>query len=240
MTRAGESRRVAVGADGRCGVTVHWSGGRPADRLLRREGDRRSHRRRAAGRCDASMRRRRCLRTSSAGARRRSLSADASIGSVGMLTPAIVAVGWICRRTTTSMSPSSTSTRSPRSQSPAPLTVKPLPRYPSIARDISIVVDRDLARGNSSWHYPCGCAGHARLGARVRSVSRQRRARRARQPLASPHVPLSRADADRCRSGDGDDKRFWTALKNAHDAMQRINGSGGPPCPVPPQPVLSI
>ena len=34
--------------------------------------------------------------------------------------------------------------RSPRRDRTAPLTVKPLPRYPSSARDISIVVDETL------------------------------------------------------------------------------------------------
>ena len=75
----------------------------------------------------------------------------------------------------------------------APLTVKPLPRYPSIARDISIVVDHILpaatVRGTIRSVAPETLVS-------VREFDRyqgQRRARRARQPLASPHVPLSRS-----------------------------------------------
>ena len=39
------------------------------------------------------------------------------------------------------------------------LRVTPLPRYPSIVRDLSVLVAGYLACGRRSWHYPCGGAG---------------------------------------------------------------------------------
>ena len=134
-------------------------------------------------------------------------AAGRAIGSVGMLAPADRRRGWIvgerrrvCGRARPRRADRGAIADAADGEAASPLSVDRA-RHLDRRR-------RHLARGNGSWHYPCGCAGHARLGARVRSVSRQRRARRARQPLASAHVPLARADADRCGSGDGDERDF--------------------------------
>ena len=201
MTRAGESRRVAVALTGAGGSAT----GVPRIGPLISSTSKGSSRPSPA-RCRSASRstRRHCPPISSAAARRPSPSAAApSAASACWPLPSWRRLG--CRRRKTSTSPSSTSTRwRPRDrraadgEAAAPLSVH-RSRHLDRRR-------RDLARGNGSWHYPCGRAGDACVGARVRSVSRQGRAGRARQPLASPHVPLARADADGCGSRDGHEK----------------------------------
>jgi phenylalanyl-tRNA synthetase beta chain len=140
MTRGGESRRVAFAMTGG-GSRAHWSAAhRPIDFFD------------AKGIVEAIANALR-VEVAFAGAdlptylvrgRAASVStAGRSAGSVGMLAPAIVSsagmssaddvyVGELDLEVLTS------------AQAATPLTVAPLPRYPSIARDISIVVDETL------------------------------------------------------------------------------------------------
>ena len=141
MTRAGESRRVAVALTGDGGRRTGAPRHRPVD-FFDVEGDRRGRRRGAAGRRDVRCARR-CppylvrgrAATISVGGR--------AVGSVGMLTPGDRRVGWIVASEDVYVAELDLDALA-AARSPAPLTVAPLPRYPSIARDISIVVDETL------------------------------------------------------------------------------------------------
>ena len=66
-----------------------------------------------------------------------------AIGSLGLLSPAIVASAGLSSADDVYVAELDLDALT-ASQTAAPLTVKPLPRYPSIARDISIVVDETL------------------------------------------------------------------------------------------------
>ena len=217
VTRAGESRRVGVALTGD-GGRPHWSGGRRTVDFFDVKGivEAIAEALQVEVTFDGATR----AFVSRARPRRDSLDRRTAVGGVGMLAPAIVAVGGTDANEDVYVAEldldALTATRRA-----APLTVAPLPRYPV---DRARHLDRrrrHLARGNGSWHYPCGCAGHARVGARVRSLSRQGRARRARQPLASPDVPLSRADADRRGSGNSDESDYRGAEKRASTPVQR-------------------
>ena len=66
-----------------------------------------------------------------------------AIGSLGMLAPAIVASAGLSSADDVYVAELDLDALA-ASRPAAPLTVNPLPRYPSIARDISIVVDETL------------------------------------------------------------------------------------------------
>jgi len=140
MTRAGESRHVAAALTGR-GGTSHWSAGQqPIDFFD------------AKGLVDALAG---ALQVSVVfdGAavpeylvrgRAATISTGGSmIGSVGMLSPAIVSSAGLS--STDEVYVAEVDLEALTAARPAaPLTVTPLPRFPSIARDISIVIDESL------------------------------------------------------------------------------------------------
>ena len=85
----------------------------------------------------------RCRRISSAAVRAAVSMAGRHVGSVGMLAPSIVASAGLSSIDEVYVAELDLDALT-ASQSTSGLTVKPLPRYPSIARDISIVVDETL------------------------------------------------------------------------------------------------
>jgi phenylalanyl-tRNA synthetase beta chain len=140
MTRTGESRRVAVALTGDAS-RLHWSGGhRPVDFFDVKgivEGLA------AALQTDVTFD---DALPSSHLVRGRAATVSAGgqvVGSLGMLMPAIVSASGLSPNDevyVAELDLDALATARPA----APLTVKPLPRYPSIARDISIVVDHRL------------------------------------------------------------------------------------------------
>ena len=107
-----------------------------------------------------------------------------------------------CRRTTT-------------------LQVEPLPRYPSVTRDISMLVDDTLPAADRPRHDSRRRAGHARRASASSIATRARAyptARSASRCASRSGHPTARSPTPRCR-------RRWTAslaaLKDRHDAVQR-------------------
>ena len=88
---------------------------------------------------------------------------------------------------------SSTSTRWQHVQSGDDLRAESLPRFPSVVRDLSVLVDSTLpaaaVRGTIRSAAPAALAQVDR----IRSLPRQGRAGRPRQPVAPSHVPLRRS-----------------------------------------------
>ena len=140
MTRAGESRRVAVALTG-AGGSTHWSAAhRPVDffdvkGLVEAVADALQ----VGVTVDAVSLPSHLVRGRAAAV---SVGGHA-IGSLGMLAPAIVASAGLSPAEDVYVAELDLDALT-ASRPAAPLTVKPLPRYPSIARDISIVVDETL------------------------------------------------------------------------------------------------
>ena len=140
MTRAGEARRVAVALTG-AGGNIHWSAAhRPVDFF-----DVKGLVEAVAGALqvgvtvDAVS-----LPSHLVRGRAATISVDGhAIGSLGMLAPAIVASAGLSSADDVYVAELDLDALA-ASRPAAPLTVNPLPRYPSIARDISIVVDETL------------------------------------------------------------------------------------------------
>ena len=216
MTRAGESRRVAFAMTGG-GSHAHWSAARrPIDFFD------------AKGIVEAVSN---ALRVDVAFAgstlpaylvRGRAASISAAgqlVGSVGMLAPAIVSsagmsssddvyVGELDLDALTS------------SQSAMPLTAAPLPRYPSISRDISIVIDDTLpaetVRGTIRAAAPDTLVSVREFDRyQGKGVPEGRVSLSLRLTFRSLERTLTDAEVESAM------KEIVTALKNAHDAVQR-------------------
>ncbi len=140
MTRAGEARRVAVALTG-AGGHVHWSAThRPVDFFdVKGLVEAVAGALRVGVTVDAAS-----LPSHLVRGRAASVSVDGyAIGSLGMLAPAIVASAGLSPAEDVYVAELDLDALA-ASRPAAPLTVNPLPRYPSIARDISIVIDETL------------------------------------------------------------------------------------------------
>ena len=141
------------------------------------------------------------------------------IGSVGMLAPAIVASAGLSSIDEVYVAELDLDALT-ASQSTSGLTVQPLPRYPSIARDISIVVDETLPA--ESVRGTIRAAGPDTLVS-VREFDRYqgkgvpdgRVSLSLRLTFRSPERTLTDAEAETAM------KKILNALKDAHNAIQR-------------------
>jgi phenylalanyl-tRNA synthetase beta chain len=216
MTRAGESRRVAVALTG-SGVTAHWSAGhRPADFF-----DAKGVVEAIAGALQADVTfdgapvpaylvRGRAAAISVGGR---------AIGSVGMLAPAIVASAGLSASDDVYVSELDLDAIT-ASRSQAPLKVRPLPRYPSSARDISIVVDQTLpaetVRGTIRAAAPDTLVSVREFDRyQGKGVPEGRVSLSLRLTFRSLERTLTDAEVETAM------KEILTALQNAHDAIQR-------------------
>jgi phenylalanyl-tRNA synthetase beta chain len=137
MTRAGESRRVAAALTGDGGFQ-HWSTGSRQVDFFDAKGlvERIAETLNVAVTCDATAIPKYLVRGRAAAVS----CAGRPVGCVGMLTAAVTATVGLAAADGVYVVELDIDTLT-RARSNVPLTVKPLPRYPSIARDISIVVD---------------------------------------------------------------------------------------------------
>ncbi len=139
MTRAGESRRVAVALTG--GADTHWSAGHRSVDFFDAKGVVEA----LAGalQLDATFEGASVPAYLVRGRAAAIAVAGRAVGSVGMLAPAIAASAGLSAGDDVYVAELDLDAVT-AVQSSAPLAVTPLPRYPSIARDISIVVDEIL------------------------------------------------------------------------------------------------
>jgi phenylalanyl-tRNA synthetase beta chain len=216
MTRAGESRRVAAALIG-SGVTAHWSAGyRPTDFF-----DAKGIVEAIAGALQVDM--------AFDGAlvplylvrgRAATISVEGrAIGSVGMLTPTIVASAGLSANDDVYVAELDLDAIT-ASQSQARLAVKPLPRYPSSARDISIVVDETLpaetVRGTIRSAAPDTLVSVREFDRyQGKGVPEGRVSLSLHLTFRSLERTLTDAEVETAM------KEILTALKNAHDAIQR-------------------
>lgn len=216
MTRAGESRRVAVAMTGG-GNAAHWSvGHRPVDFF-----DVKGLVEAVAGALQSDL-------TFHGAAvppylvrgRAATISiGDRVVGSAGMLAASIVSSAglsanedvYVAELELDALAATPTMT---------PLTVKPLPRYPSIARDISIVVDDTLPAET--------VRGTIRAAAPDTLVSIREFDRYQGKGVPEGRVSLSLHLTFRSLERTLTDaeietamKQILSALKNAHNAVQR-------------------
>jgi phenylalanyl-tRNA synthetase beta chain len=216
MTRNGESRNVAVASMGNAGG-FHWSGkGRPVDFF-----DVKGLVDAVADALDAVVTydstsspaylvRGRAASISAAGAR---------IGSLGMLAPSIAASAGLPSHEAMYVAEIDLDALS-ASRPAAPLTVAPLPRYPSIARDISIVVDDTLpaasVRGTIRSAAPDTLvSAHEFDRYQGTGVPEGRVSLSLRLTFRSPERTLTDTEVDAAM------KEILAALKTAHTAVQR-------------------
>jgi phenylalanyl-tRNA synthetase beta chain len=216
MTRAGESRRVAAALTG-SGVTAHWSAGhRPADFF-----DAKGIVEAIAGALQVDV--------AFDGAlvppylvrgRAATISVEGrAIGGVGMLTPTIVASAGLSANDDVYVAELDLDAIAAL-QSQAPLTVKPLPRYPSSARDISIVVDETLpaetVRGTIRSAAPDTLVSVREFDRyQGKGVPEGRVSLSLRLTFRSLERTLTDAEVETAM------KEILTALKDAHQAVQR-------------------
>ena len=215
MTRAGESRHVAVALTG--SGTAHWSAGhRPVDFFD------------AKGMVEAVADALEVELTFDGAAhpsylvrgRAATISVDGrAIGSVGVLAPTIVASAGLSTSEDVYVAELDLDALT-ASRSTAPLAVKPLPRYPSSARDISIVVDETLpaetVRGTIRAAAPDTLVSVREFDRyQGKGVPEGRVSLSLRLTFRSLDRTLTDAEVETAM------KEILTALKNAHDAVQR-------------------
>jgi phenylalanyl-tRNA synthetase beta chain len=216
VTRSGEARRVAIAWTGDASG-AHWSGSRREVDFF----DVKGVLERIAEALQAEL-------TFDAGsipaylARGRAASVIAGnriIGVVGMLMPAIVSSTGIAANEEIYVGEldldAVTATRTI-----VPLKAKPLPRYPSIARDISIVVDDVLpaaaVRGTIRSVAPDTLVSVREFDRyQGKGVPERRVSLSLRLTFRSPERTLTDAEVEVAM------KQILHALKNAHDAVQR-------------------
>jgi phenylalanyl-tRNA synthetase beta chain len=215
MTRAGESRRVAAALTG--GGTTHWSAAhRPIDFF-----DAKGIVEAVAGALqvdlafDAAALPSYLVRGRAAAV---SVSGRA-VGSVGMLAPAIAASAGLSSLEDVYVAELDLDVLTAL-QSSSPLTVKPLPRYPSIARDISIVIDETLpaetVRGTIRAVAPDTLVSVREFDRyRGKGVPEGRVSLSLRLTFRSLERTLTDAEVETAM------KKILDALKDAHNAIQR-------------------
>ena len=216
MTRAGEVRYVAVALTGAVGG-LHWSGGRrPVDFFDVKgvvEGVA------EALRTDVTFEAA-SLPSYLVRGRAATVSAGGQIvGQIGMLTPAPVSAAGLSSNETVYVAELNLdlldSARSTR-----PLTVRPLPRYPSISRDISIVIDDTLpaatVRGTIRAVAPDTLVSVREFDRyQGKGVPDGRVSLSLRLTFRSSDRTLTDAEVEAAM------KKILDALKSAHDAVQR-------------------
>ena len=144
---------------------------------------------------------------------------DQIVGSVGMLTPAVVQAAGLSPHDEVYAGELNLDALS-RLRTAAPLKIRSLPRYPSIARDISIVVDQSLPAA--------AVRGTIRSVAPGTLVSIREFDRYQGKGVPEGRVSLSlrltfRSLERTLTDGEVEDamKQILDALKSAHDAVQR-------------------
>ncbi|RPI57844.1 MAG: phenylalanine--tRNA ligase subunit beta, partial [Acidobacteria bacterium] len=216
MTRAGESRRVAAALTGHAGE-AHWSGARrPIDFFdVKGIAEGLGGALQADVTFDAAS-----LPSYLVRGRAATVSAGGRvIGSVGMLAPAIVSAAGLAANEDVYVAELDLDALA-AARPAAPLTVKPLPRYPSIARDISIVVDHTLpaaaVRGTIRSAAPDTLVSIREFDRyQGKGVPDGRVSLSLRLTFRSPERTLTDAEVEAAM------KRILDALKSAHDAVQR-------------------
>jgi phenylalanyl-tRNA synthetase beta chain len=137
MTRAGESRRVAVASTGDAS-SAHWSGGRrnadffDVKGLVERVGE--------ALQVDLTFDAASLPSYLVRGRAATVAAGNRQVGALGMLAPPIVASAGVPTNEDVYVAELDLDALA-TVRSVAPLKAKPLPRFPSIARDISIIID---------------------------------------------------------------------------------------------------
>ena len=216
MTRAGESRHMAVALTGSAG-DHHWSGGhRPIDFFDVKgivEGIS------AALQTDVTFN---ASSVPSYLVRGRAASVSAAgrvVGHLGMLTSAPVSAAGLTSNEAVYVAELNLDLLD-EARSAAPLVVKPLPRYPSIARDISIVVDDTLpaatVRGTIRSVAPDTLVSVREFDRyQGKGVPDGRVSLSLRLTFRSAERTLTDAEVEAAM------KKILDALKSAHDAVQR-------------------
>ena len=216
MTRAGESRHMAVALTGSAG-DHHWSGGhRPIDFFDVKgivEGIA------AALQTDVTFD---ASSVPSYLVRGRAASVSAAgrvVGYLGMMTSAPVSAAGLASNEAVYVAELDLDLLD-AARSAAPLVVKPLPRYPSIARDISIVVDDTLpaatVRGTIRSVAPDTLVSVREFDRyQGKGVPDGRVSLSLRLTFRSAERTLTDAEVEAAM------KKILDALKSAHDAVQR-------------------
>ena len=216
MTRAGESRGVAAALTGQSGE-LHWGGGRRPIDFFDVKGIAEAVAR--ALQADVSfdsaalppyLVRGRAATVSAAGR---------AVGSIGMLAPAAVAAAGLSPNEDVYVAELDLEALA-AARPTAPLAVKPLPKYPSIARDISIVVDHVLpaatVRGTIRSVAPDTLVSIREFDRyQGKGVPDGRVSLSLRLTFRSPERTLTDAEVEAAM------KQILDALKSAHDAVQR-------------------
>ena len=216
MTRAGESRRVAVAMTGG-GQPPHWSGGHRSVDFFDVKGLIEA----VVGALQSDV--------TFTGAnvppylvrgRAATISVgDRAIGSAGMLAAPIVSSAGLSGNDDVYVAELDLDALTASGATP-PLTVKPLPRYPSIARDISIVVDDTLPAETVRGTIRAAAPGTLVL---IREFDRYQ-GKGVPDGRVSLSLRLTFRSLDRTLT-DGEVemamKEILSALKQAHDAIQR-------------------
>jgi phenylalanyl-tRNA synthetase beta chain len=216
MTRQGEVRRVAFALTG-SGHQPHWSAAhRPVDFFD------------AKGMVEA-VANALCVNLTFAGTalpaylvagRAASISfAGRTVGAVGMLARSIVSSAGMAAADELYVGELDLDALA-SAQSMAPLTVTPLPRYPSIARDISIVIDETLpaetVRGTIRAAAPDTLVSIREFDRyQGKGVPDGRVSLSLRLTFRSPERTLTDAEVETAMT------KILSALKNAHNAIQR-------------------
>jgi phenylalanyl-tRNA synthetase beta chain len=216
MTRAGESRRVAAALTGSA-ATAHWSGGhRPTD-FFDVKGIAEAIA--AALQVDVTFDGASVPAYLVRGRAATIVVRGRAIGSVGMLTPASVESAGLSANDDVYAAELDLDAIT-ASQLQTPLTVKPLPRYPSSARDISVVIDETLpaetVRGTIRAAAPDTLVSVREFDRyEGKSVPEGRVSLSLRLTFRSLERTLTDAEVETAM------KEILTALKDAHDAIQR-------------------
>jgi phenylalanyl-tRNA synthetase beta chain len=216
MTRAGEFRRVGVALTG-AGNTAHWSAGRRAVDFFDVKGLVEAVA--AAVSAQISFHDAAVPPYLVRGRAAIIALAGRTIGSVGMLAPRIVETAGLSSNEDVYVAELDLDEMLPSGRTP-PVAVKPLPRYPSIARDISVVVDEILpaesVRGTIRAAAPDTLATVREFDRyKGKGVPEGRVSLSLRLTFRSPDRTMTDAEVDAAM------KEILTALKNTHDAVQR-------------------
>jgi len=216
MTRAGESRHVAAALTGN-GSSAHWSTGHRTVDFFDAKGIVEA----IAGalQVDVTFDGATVPSYLVRGRAAAILIGGRAVGSLGMLAPAIVSSAGLSTNEDVYVAELDLDALT-ASRSPSPLTVAPLPRYPSSARDISIVVDETLPAET--------VRGTIRAAAPATLVSVREFDRYQGTGVPDGRVSLSFRLTFRALERTLTDaevetamKEILTALKDAHQAVQR-------------------
>ena len=215
MTRAGESRRVAVAITG--SANAHWSSGHRSVDFFDVKGivEAIGAALQAGLTFDAAAVPSYLVRGRAATI----AAAGRAAGSVGMLVPAIVSAAGLSSADDVYVAELDLDALTAAGSS-TPLTVTPLPRFPSSARDISIVVDDSLpaetVRGTIRAAAPDTLVTVREFDRyQGKGVPDRRVSLSLRLTFRSPDRTLTDAEVETAM------KDILGALKHAHDAIQR-------------------